>query len=75
MHKKLLGFGIPVIILGICILIFSQIRAEKNPAPVKGRPATCLKTQKNCTAQPAPTSNEIFLENLSRQFISVVYTR
>jgi hypothetical protein len=75
MHKKLLGVGIPVIILGTCILIFSQIRAGKNASPVKGKPATCLKSQKNCTAQPAPAGSEIFLENLSRQFISLVSPR
>ena len=72
MQKQLLGFGIPILVLAVCIFIFSQTRAErKMPKPETPKP-TCIKNLKNtCTDSPSKGS-EMRIENLSTQFISVI---
>ncbi len=72
MQKRLLGFGIPILVLAVFIFIFSQTHAERkiqNPEPPK---PTCTKNpERSCTDAPSRGS-EMLIDNLSTQFISII---
>jgi len=73
MQKKLiLRLGIPAAILTASIVLLSYGRAEKPSKPVKDTKSTCCKKIKSaCGDTDTRGGDDMILENLSRQFISI----
>jgi hypothetical protein len=61
--------GLVVVIAASCFLI---IGSASYALPQKDQSTCCSQKMKNCAAKSdSPASGEMFMENLSRQFLSI----